>query len=161
MQRYVAASRDGEAEHNVGLACQAMQEDRGRGCHELRQAGSAAARDRFETICVGALQVRGVTEEGGGFAGALVPETDPFRPVAQAVKPVSPITGKLLRSPVGGILIEQVGQFAKDAAKPGRSDLEFGVDVGKALCDQRHAETVHHDVMVARVPEEAVGRDFE
>ena len=105
--------------------------------------------------------MRSVANEAAGLAGTLAAQTHLVGPISQTFNPILPISCELLGRNIGGVLIEQIGKGAKCAAKSGRPNTQPGVDIRQAPGDQRHSEPVHHDVMVACVPEEPIRRCFE
>ena len=109
------------------------------------------------------MQIGTLSQEAVAFIGlARRPaETDRLRLVCQMVEPILPIVREPLGCAIGGVLLEQRRERAECAVIKAVSVNEAGVDLGQPLGDQRHAEAIHHDMMVARIPKKPISRRFE
>ena len=88
-------------------------------------------------------------------------ESDRLRLVDQVVEPILSIVRELLGCAIGGILLEQSRESAKRTIANGMSVGEAAIDLRQPLGNQRHAEAIHHDMMVARIPEKPISRRLE
>src|SRR5262249_28803138 len=161
MSRHVATGCDGETENQILCACEAMQEDRRRRTYDLSYACTGAVCDRAQIVRTPMWEVGGISQETAAIARRAATEGGRLRPVRQIVDPISPVLRELFARTINGVLFQQDSQRAKRTIMRGSSNRELRVNIRYSAGDQPHAESVHHDMMIACIPIEPVIRRFE
>src|SRR5262245_4466625 len=81
--------------------------------------------------------------------------------IGQTVVPVFTILLEPFRSSVSRIVLEQKRQRS-EGARAGSTTVQQGaIDIRNSPRQKREAISIHYDVVVARVPEEAIGSGLE
>src|SRR3974390_135337 len=105
------------------------------------------------------LEIGALTQKPAGlvrFYGKTVAEADRLWFVRQVIQPKLPISCELVRCAISGVLFKQMRESAKGTLAEVAPNSKISIDFSQAPCDQRAAETIHHDMMVARVKIESV-----
>ena len=103
----------------------------------------------------------GVTNEPGGFQVPTIAQTCRLRQSGQAIRPKLTILFEPLGRAICRLLFERKRQGAEGAGIGSPSSRERRVDTRHSSSNEREANSICHDVMVPRIPKEAVRRGFE
>src|SRR5579864_6889508 len=110
------------------------------------------------------LQIGALTQKAAWlveFWGRSSAEAGRLRSTDQVVRPKLPISRELVRCTISGILFNQGPDTAKRALAEVAPGSKIRINLGHPLCDQPAAKPVHHNVMIARIKIEPVGRHSE
>ena len=131
------------------------------GGDELRQAHADALRGRLHLHEGRRRHRAGVSNEAGGFQPRTLAQAYRLRQAGEAIRPILTILLEPLGSAISRIVLEQQSERAEATGVGSPSSCERGVDVRHASSNERETNSICHDVMVARIPKEMVGRRLE
>ena len=140
-----------------------MQEDRRGRKHDAGKVCSAASCQCSQCFFACARQIRRHAQDVRRLLRRMRAEREAagFGAGGERLVPIVSVASELSGRAIGGVLVEQRRERTERAIVRVASGAERRVDLGDAARDQPHAETVEHDVVLARIPEEARGRRLE
>src|SRR5712692_6822052 len=118
-------------------------------------------RERAETIYSRKWQIGSMADKSIRFGRRTRSETYRRGLVGQIVAPIFAVLRELFARTIGGVIFQQNSERAKGLVMRASIDAELGVDPCQPARHQPHAEGVHDDVMIARIPKEPIRRSFE
>src|SRR5258708_4836255 len=110
------------------------------------------------------LQIGALAQKPAGLVGLYgkpSAEADRLRFVRQVVQPELPISCELTRCAISSVLFKQIRNIAKGTLADVVSNNKISINFSQPPCDQRAAEAIHHNMMVACIKIESIGGSFE
>jgi hypothetical protein len=155
------ACRQRNVENDVLSAGQTMHEDCRDGSRKLRQAHPDAVCDRSQLPEGRGRHRAGVANETARPRPCPIAEAQRLRQAGQGIGPVLTILLVSLGRAVFRLIREHRSERAETAGWGGQPSRKRRIDLGHAPGNECEANAIRHDVMVARIPKEAVRRRLE